>query len=103
MDPNDIDRKDSDVSDTGIDTERKQADIHVEGNLVCAVSSAGPLAVAAVTSPVTAHSVTGMKIIAANVPIGQAKSNNLKIKATSISGMLFTLIKLTVNVQEQYT
>lgn len=88
MDPDDTDSKDNDVSDTGIETDRKQADIHVEGNVVCAISAAGPLAVSAISSPITAPSVTAMTVTAGNVLLNQAKADNIEISATNIDGML---------------
>lgn len=88
MNRNDTDSKDKDIADTGKETESKKDDIHVKGNIACAISSVGQLAVAAVTSPITAQSVTDMKITAANVPINQANADLLTIRASNISGML---------------
>ena len=88
MDPNDTDRKDNDVSDTGIEPKRKKDGIHVHGNVACSISTADQLAVSAITSPITAQSVTDMKVTAGNVLVSQAKSDNMKIRATTIGGML---------------
>jgi hypothetical protein len=88
MDPNDTDRKDNDVSDTGIVPERKEDGIHVHGNVACSISAAGQLEVSAITAPITAHSVTDMKVTAGNVLVSQAKSDNMKIRATNIGGKL---------------
>jgi molybdopterin-binding protein len=57
--------------------------IHVHGNVACSISTAGQLAVSAITSPITAQSVTDMNVTAGNVLVSQAKSDNMKIRATN--------------------
>ena len=88
MDPNDTDRKDNDVSDTGIEPERKKDGIHVHENVACSISTSGQLAVSAITSSITAQSVTDMKVTAGNVLVSQAKPDNMNISAINMGGML---------------
>ena len=90
MDPNDTDRKANDVSDTCIEPARKSKkdDIYVPENLACSISSAGQLAVAAINSPITAQSVTDMKVTASSALVSNVKCDTMKMKATSVGGML---------------